>query len=271
MTETPTPPAAIGYLRCSTKEQVESIPLQHGLIAEAAGKFEFALAPYEASFVTDDPDIAPFAIPGCFHDYGVAASKVRFLDRPSVAAMLNYMADHGIQTIVCAKMTRAFRNVQDCLDTVEKLGKSGVRMIILDVLRGQALDTTDAQSKFMLTIIAAAAELETALLSERITESNAHLQKQGFKIGELGYGWRLPDDAPPPGYPGRKRMKPVPHPEEQRILFRLLKGDLSTLSEREAARALKAEGIPTKKGGKWHASTVASIRKTGRIFEPTTV
>lgn len=265
MTETP-PPAAIGYLRCSTKEQVESIPLQHGLIAAAAGKFDFALVPYEAMFTTDDDDIPPVPIPGCFHDFGVAASKVRFLDRPSVIAMLNHMADHRIKTIVCAKMTRAFRNVQDCLDTVEKLAKSGVRMIILDVLRGQALDTTDAQSKFMLTIIAAAAEFETALLSERISESNAHLQKQGFKIGELGYGWRLPDDAPPPGFPGRKRMKPVPHPEEQRILFRLLNGDLSAMTACDAARALKAEGVPTKKGGKWRASTIASIRKTGRLF-----
>lgn len=257
--------AAIGYLRCSTVTQVNSIPVQHGTIAASASRFGYTLAERASVFETDDPDIAPVPVPGCFHDYGVAASKVPFLKRPSVIAMIEFMAEHGIHTIVVAKMTRAFRNAMDCVETIRHLEKHGVRMVVLDVFNGQPLDTTNAASMFMLQVLAAAAEFETAQLAERINESNAYLRSQGYKIGELGYGWRLPDDAPPPGHPGRRRMQPVPDPDEQRILYRLLHGDLSRCSQRDACRTLIAEGVPTKKGGKWMAGTIDSIRKTGRL------
>lgn len=249
---------AIGYLRCSTTQQLDSIPVQHGLIATSAARFGYTLADRESMFTAEDCE--PVPVPGCFHDYGVSASKVPFAQRESVAAMLEYMAARDIRTIVAAKMTRVFRNARDCMDTVEKFQKSGLRIIVLDFLGGQALDTSSATSKLMLQLLAAVNEYESDIISERVAENIAHRKKQGRRTGEIPYGSRLPED------PADDRL--IPHPVEQRILHRLLRGDLAHRSSQDCQRILNAEGVPAKKGGRWYASSIDSVKEHGRLFEP---
>ena len=248
---------AIGYLRCSTEQQLDSIPVQHGLITASAVRFDYALAPHESTFLASG-DAAPVPVPGCFHDYGVSASKVPFAKRESVAAMLEYMAAHDIHTIVAAKMTRVFRNARDCMDTVEAFQKSGIRFIILDFLNGQALDTTSATSKLLLQMLAAVNEYESDIIRERVAENISHRKKQGRRTGEIPYGCRLPED------PADDRL--IPHIEEQRTLHRLLQGDLAHRTSQDCQRILNTEGIPAKKGGRWYASSIDSVKQHGRLF-----
>ncbi|MBI1827808.1 MAG: recombinase family protein [Planctomycetes bacterium] len=54
----------------------------------------------------------------------------------------------------------------DCLTTVERWEKSGVTLHVVD-LGGNAIDTASAAGRFMLVVLAGAAEMERNLTRER--------------------------------------------------------------------------------------------------------
>lgn len=255
---------ACGYLRASTERQRNSVPVQHGIILEGAARFGLTLPEISEDYVYETPDPANplylkehrHTITGCFFDAGVSAEKVRFLERPAAQQMLGYMMAKGIQRILVAKLDRTFRNVSDCLDTIEELRKRGIYFIIMDCGDGKILDTSDPAAELQLTILAAVARFENGRKSQRVKETAKYLKEEGKPIGHEPYGWRITSKKEP--------MQPVP--EEQAVLARLLTGDLHGLTLREAQRRLNAEGVPTKRGGtKWHASTVASVIKHARL------
>ena len=69
-----------------------------------------------------------------------------------------------------AKLDRAFRNTVDCLQTWEELHKMQVTLHILNL----GLDhSSRATAKLVLTLLAAIAEFDSALKSERVRESKA--------------------------------------------------------------------------------------------------
>ena len=71
-----------------------------------------------------------------------------------------------VRTVVVWKLDRAFRNALDCLRTVEEWDRLGVSLRIID-LGGQPIDTKSASGKFMLTVMAAIAEMERTNSRER--------------------------------------------------------------------------------------------------------
>lgn len=265
----PTLTPACAYLRASSEKQRNSVPVQHGIILEGAKRFGLQLPDISTDYVYETPDPAnPYytrehrhTITGCFFDAGVSAEKVRFLERPAAQQMLGYMLAKDIKRILVAKLDRTFRNVSDCLDTIEELTKRGIYFIIMDCGDGQILDTSDASAELRVTMLAAVARFENARKSQRVKETAKFLKSENKPIGKAPYGWRVT---------GRREvMQPVP--AEQEILRRLMSGDLSKLTLREAQRRLNAEGVPTKRGGaKWHASTVQSVREHARLYETKT-
>ena len=64
------------------------------------------------------------------------------------------------------KLDRMFRNAGDCLATVEAWDRAGVALHVVD-LGGNAIDTTSAAGRFMLVVLAGAAEMERNLIRER--------------------------------------------------------------------------------------------------------
>jgi len=109
------------------------------------------------------------------------------------------------------KISRFARNTRDLLDLVERLSVKDVEF----VSKKEAIDTTTATGKFMLTIFGAVAELEREYLLQR--------QKEGIQIAkEQGK------------YKGRPRCNP---PEVEQILKRWQAGEVS------ATRAMSLMGI----------------------------
>ena len=91
-------------------------------------------------------------------------------DRPELCRMMEYVRRGD--TVIVESISRFARNTRDLLDLVERLTEKQVEF----VSRKEAIDTTTPTGKFMLTVFAAVAELERAVIlgysaSEKVSPS----------------------------------------------------------------------------------------------------
>ncbi len=233
---------AVGYIRGSTVEQQNTLEAQQKQIE--------SYAVYKG-----------IELVRCFIDSGESAFSTAFYERPAAAAMLAWMQAEGVTAIIFPKLDRGFRDALDCLFTVEDLGRKGIALHILDI----QLDTTTPVGKLVLTMMAAIAEFENRRRSERQKAGFTVMKSNGQRCGNVPYGW----DAAPSGTrqskTGRAADDLVPNIDEQAILQRIVTGDLTQVSDNEAARQLNAAGIPAKKGGRWSGKSVASVRSHAQL------
>ena len=163
-----------------------------------------------------------------FEDAAVSASKRKFAERPAGRQLLRVLrpGDH----LVVAKSSRAFRNMQDCLNTEAMLRSYGVTVHCLDL----PLDTTsNATARFSRNILAAVDQWYSDQLSERMLSLASHFRKTGRVTGGCrgrklyGYFWNE-DNTLTPDPVERQVMEWVMHEIHfglgmyERILKRLL-------------------------------------------------
>jgi DNA invertase Pin-like site-specific DNA recombinase len=82
--------------------------------------------------------------------------------------------------VVVYKLDRAFRSVMDCSNQVQEWNDRGV---MFKCITQDAIDTTTSMGKFVLQILAAAAELESSLISDRVKAGIARTKAEGHRFG----------------------------------------------------------------------------------------
>jgi DNA invertase Pin-like site-specific DNA recombinase len=103
-------------------------------------------------------------------------------NRPALIECLKYVREGD--TLVVHSMDRLARSTVDMLTTVEDLTGRGVKVQF--VKEGLTFgDTTNACNDFMLTILAAVAQLERALMLERQREGIAIAKTKGVYKGRV--------------------------------------------------------------------------------------
>ncbi len=120
------------------------------------------------------------------------------------------------------RLDRAFRSVRECLNTMEEWKERG---IIFKSLMEDVIDTSSSMGNFIFQVLAAVAELESGIISDRVTAGLARAKSQGKRLGR-------PQVTSRAGFSDRYIT----------ILERLRIGDIS--SKRQAARELGV-GYPT--------------------------
>ncbi|GEB21943.1 recombinase family protein [Brevibacterium aurantiacum] len=95
-------------------------------------------------------------------------------DREQLKEMIAYARDGD--TVRVKSPDRLARSTRDLLDLVEQLQAKGVAVEFVD---NPALNTGTPQGEFMLTILAAVAQLERATIRERQAEGIALAKKKG--------------------------------------------------------------------------------------------
>ena len=218
---------AIGYIRVSTGKQEISPEVQEKAIRAYCEMRGMEL--------------------GCFYrDIGVSGS-VPLHERPMGCAM---DGKHNV-AIIAMKLDRLFRDAADCLNTTREWDEKGVVLHIVD-MGGNSIDTRSAAGRFMLTVLAGAAEMERNLIIERTEQALAHKKERGEKLGgSRPFGWRVVEG-------NVKVLEPVA--EEQEVIERVRQAHEEGMSLRDIADYLTMKGVKTATGnGKWSHTTVARL------------
>ena len=183
-----------------------------------------------------------------FVDEGVSGSKP-IAGRPE-GSKLNTMIESGeIQAVIIMKLDRGFRNVVDCLQSVDAWEAKGIALHIVD-MGGASVDSTSAIGRFMLTVLSAAAEMERGVINDRCRAGKAACKAKGQVIGQVPFGWMIGDDG--------KTL--VPNPQETRVITICHELRRRGLTIRQIMAELIAQGIKGR-GEKWNTNQVHKILK----------
>ena len=166
---------------------------------------------------------------------GRSPAKLTLDKRPQLRAALA-QAKKDKATLIIAKLDRLARNVA----FVSALMESGVEFVAADM---------PSANRFMLHVYAAMGEEEGRRIAERTKAALQAAKARGVKLGVTGAQRAAENQAEADAFA-----------ENLRATINDLKAQGVT-SVRATADRLNAFGIPTARGGRWHATSVA------RLFE----
>jgi len=228
----------IGYIRVSTEQQAS------GGVSLAAQR-----AKLEAYALAVDLDLVAIE-----SDAGVSAKT---LARPGLQRALQALARGDADTLLIPKLDRLTRSVRDLGTLVERHFSPGGSAL---VSVADAIDTRSAAGRLVLNVLVSVSQWEREAIGERTADALAHLRQQGVKVGRAALGWQRTDEL---DASGRKLISDCRGELEtvQRILDLRRQGH--TL--RQIAATLASEGHRTKRGGRWHPSTVRQVLRRSNV------
>jgi len=217
---------AICYVRVSTEEQVRG-----GVSLDAQ---EERLRAY--------CKMTGMEVSKLLREEGVSASKP-LASRPCGSEIYSLIHKLGARNIVALKLDRLFRDAEDALRTTKEWDRAGIALHLLE-MGGQTLNTGSAMGRFFISMSAAFAEMERNLTSERTMAALGHKKshREAYSPTPFGYD-RIGNEL-------------KENQQELGIITLIRDWRAAGWSLRKIADELTAKSIPTKKGGKWHASTV---------------
>jgi len=236
---------AVAYARVSSKRQAEE-----GVSLDA--QVERLLAYAEFRGLELDPE-------DIYIDDGISAA-IHLWSRPAGRRMRETIYHERVGHVLALKMDRLFRDVQDCLGSVDELSGIGVDIHILDQ-DGGTLDTSTSMGRFFLTTIASLAELERGQISERTKIAMKHLKDNAKVFTGPIFGW------------DRQGGDIVPNWREQDTIdYMRHRHYVQGWSGNRIAKHLGELGVKGKLRGSWTSSMVLrtcryEFHETRRMFE----
>ena len=218
---------AIGYIRVSTEGQA-----REGVSLDAQRDRIEAYARAKGLELTE-----------VLVDEGLSGKTI---DRPALQTLLERCRAGAVGHVIVWKLDRLTRQTRHLLNLVEDVFLA--RHIELHSV-SESLDTSTPHGRFVLTLFGGLAQMERELIAERTRGALAYKRANGNPTSHPPLGFRATGR--------RDRMLPVP--EELAIVGRILELWRTGLSFRAIAVRLDQEGLPTKRGARWHASTVKKV------------
>ena len=223
---------AIGYARCSTQEQADS---GLGIKAQVERIKAYCL-------------LKGLNLLEVVTDEGISGGKP-LATRLGGQRLLSVIPQRQIQAMVILRLDRMFRNASDCLVTIEKWEKANVALHLVD-FGGNAIDTTSAAGRFMLVVLAGAAEMEKNLIRDRTRQALAVKKANNQRVSRTVFGYDISSDG--------KNL--IENPVEQAIIASIISWRREGLSYPQIAQLLTSQHIPTKSGNtQWNQSTIRGI------------
>jgi DNA invertase Pin-like site-specific DNA recombinase len=158
-------------------------------------------------------------------DEGISGSK-RGIRRPERDRLLR---DLGRGDVLSAlKVDRLARSTRDLLDIVHLAEERGASVVFVE----QGIDTSGPYGRFMLTLLAAIAELEAGIISERVAAAREEFALNGRHTGRLPVGFHS-EKHPEHGW-----LVVRPHPQDGPRVKAAVVDVLAGESQRRAAEKL---------------------------------
>jgi DNA invertase Pin-like site-specific DNA recombinase len=112
-------------------------------------------------------------------DYCDVAVSGRREGRPQLNALMTAARNHEIDCVLVWKFDRFARSTRHLLTALEEFDHLGVRFVSVQ----DQVDTDSPMGRAMFTIIGAMAELESSLISERVTAGMRAAEARGKHLG----------------------------------------------------------------------------------------
>jgi len=227
-----TRPKVIAYCRVSTEEQAAS---GHSLAAQ-----RHRLAGYAEAHALD-----LVAVEG---DEGISAKRTS--NRPGLQRALAALARGEADGLAVARLDRLSRSTRDVLDLVALAERGGWALHSIE----ERLDTGSPHGRFVVTVLAALAQMEREQAGARTRTSMAEMRRRGRRVsGVAPFGYRFEGDAV------------VEVAAEREVLSRMLALADEGAGPFRIASRLNREGVANPRTGRaWYAGTVRSIVATAR-------
>jgi len=220
----------IGYCRVSTDNQKDegTIDIQRQALKEYA-------------------ELKGYELVKTFEDEGVSGGLE---DRAGLAEMFSFLEDKEnkeVEAVLIFKLDRLARDLyiqEHLIKKLESLGKGIISTKEAD------LDSDDPMRKAFRQFMGIVSELEKAFITMRL--SGGRISKIKTKSLYAGVGVAL-------GYTSKDKDLVIDEKQAETIkrIFKMKRYQRKGL--REIARVLNEQGIPTARGGEWHAGTIKYI------------
>jgi DNA invertase Pin-like site-specific DNA recombinase len=236
MREMTGPTRAVGYVRVSTEQQ-----------AETGASLDAQKTKLQAYAVAMDLELVALC-----EDAGLSAKT---LARPGLAQALAMLEEGQADALVVVKLDRLTRSVRDLGELVDRYFASRFSLLSL----ADSIDTRTASGRLVLHVLGAVSQWEREAAAERTRDALAQLRAEGVQLGGEAFGWRRAAETDEHG----RRFVQIAA-DELATIDRILELRHAGRTIRDIADALDAEGHRTKRGGRWHATTVQRILQRHR-------
>src|ERR1700760_1714638 len=173
-----------------------------------------------------------------------AGGSAKSIKRPGLQRALRMLRKGEADGLLVVKLDRLTRSVRDLVDLVDKYFAPG-KSALISV--GESIDHASAAGRMLLSLLAVIAQWEREAIGERTSEALRHKRAKGARLGAVPLGYRRQGDAF------------VADEGEQAVIRRVVYLAAAAMPLSAIAAALAAEGHRTKKGGKWHITTVRKL------------
>jgi putative DNA-invertase from lambdoid prophage Rac len=112
----------------------------------------------------------------CFQD--VISGSTPAMSRPEFVKMVDRLEEGD--TVVVFELSRLGRDTIDVMSTVKMFKDQGIKLVVLQLGN---LDLTSPSGELMVNVIAAVAQMEKALLIERVNAGLERAKNDGKKLG----------------------------------------------------------------------------------------
>lgn len=169
-------------------------------------------------------------------------------ERPGLSEALQMLAEGRADALLAPNLDRLARHLTQQEAILSVVWAHGKRVFTAD--RGEHLpdDDDDPMRTFVRQVMGAAAQLERGLIVKRLKSGRRQkAERGGYATGSPPYGQRVVDG------------ELVEHPEEIAVLRQVRAWAVEGVGVRAIARRLNDAGVPSKRGGQWHPSTVSRL------------
>ncbi len=186
---------------------------------------------------------------GLYYDEGISGTKK--YNRDGLKSLIKDCEKGLVDLIITKSISRFSRNTTDCLEIVRKL----IDLKVFIIFEKENINTGSMESELMLSILSSLAESESFSISQN---SKWAIQKR-FQNGTYVISY------PPYGYANIDKTMVI-IPKEAEVIRFIFAQILAGKGTGVIAKSLNEKGVPTRKGGKWHSTTINGLIKNEKFI-----
>lgn len=185
-----------------------------------------------------------------YKEKGISGDKIE--TRPELLRLLRDIKDKKVNNVLVYKIDRLGRKVEINSLICKILMENNCTLTTSDT---GIVNLETAYGTLLYNILSTISQFEVNLLSERVKNGKKQRVRSGLYTNSYNvYGYDNYCD-----YSGKRVLKI--NEFEQNIIKQIYNDYLNAISMNEIAKKLNDNKIPTKRGGKWHQSTISQILK----------